>query len=1549
MSQPTYCGYCSKAKPTLLCLGCCAARYCSHTCRKRAWPKHKQLCQKVKLLEAGSSGKVTVNELKGNVLSLAPKLKNKIARLVGSKCVVQTTLNNVKTDVLWDTGAQVSLLDYKWLCQNLPGVKVKPITDLVPDLSIFSANGTAVPFRGWVEIEVQLNESATTVLVPFIVTDTTTERPILGYNVIEHLATTMDTNLPQGAFPSLKDSDVISLCALLCQARNEDVGVARTGRNNLVIRAHGAKTIRAVVRGDNCEHPINALFVPTLDEIHGLSLMETLVKIKTGKTSTVKVVVTNNTSNDIRIPKHTEIGLLQTVASVVQLPVDISDKVGDTMNASGSNQTQDDATWEPPVDLTDSGLSEEQVKVVRQLLSDERDAFSKSEDDIGDASGLKIDINLIDKTPVQQCYASIPKPLYQEVKDYLHDLLAKGWIRKSKSSYSSPVVCVRKKDQSLRLCCDYRRLNQKTLDDRHPLPRIQDALDSLGGSQWFTLLDQGKAYHQGYVSEECRHYTAFITPWGLYEWNRIPFGLSGAPGTFQRFMNECLEGLRDQFCLSYLDDILVYSKTFEDHVEHIRVVLQRLKQNGIKLKPRKCELFKHKVRYLGHLVTPDGYCMDPADTEAVRSFKEKTPGTVGEVRQILGFIGYYRRYIPDFARKAKPLYDLLQSDRQVNTSSHEGQARAKQKKVGKGGQLASSVKVAWTKTHHERLCELIDVLVKPEGQVMIYPDFDKPFVVHVDASQEGLGAILYQENGKRRLSPVAYASRTLSPAEKNYHLHSGKLEFLALKWAVAERFRDYLYYAKEFSVYSDNNPLQYIFTSRKLDATRLRWVSELADFRFKIHYKPGRQNKAADGLSRMPLDISRMMSYCTETVDPDTLKTNLCTATARSEGENVWVASLSEKVCDVEKNLSVDSKLIPFSLDELKAAQRDDADIGPVFSFLRDNKKPSQNGILKLRHDTKALLREWPKLYIDENSLLKRRSTGPNGPRVQLVLPHKFRSKVLHELHVNMGHLGVDRVLDLARARFYWPHMGTDVDYFVKSSCLCLKDKRPNQRRDAPLTPIETTFPFELVSIDFLHLERCKGGYEYILVVMDHYTRFAQAYATTNKSSKTAAEKLFNDFFPRFGYPCRLHHDQGREFENKLFKHLEKLTGIAHSRTTPYHPQGNGQVERFNRTLLGMLRTIPKEDKADWKRHLNGVVHAYNCTRSNATNFSPFYLLFGRHPRLPIDLLFQNGHSSSGGEGSHSECAKKWKSRMQEAYQIALKNAHRSASRGKKNHDSRLTSASLEPGDRVLVKNLCERGGPGKLRSFWEDHIHVVRKRINDSGVYDVCREDGKGRIRRLHRNLLLQCNSLPLEDISREPKTKHVRVRKRMEPTMPVPEESSDEEIIITQPTSKLDPKAKEFTPTNHHPVDPHHGIQPQERMEQQSGELRDEETFAKEFASSNKSDDGDGASSVHDHEDSSDHTSEYPEDSEEHSDIPIEVESSDYSIVSDEETIVGNDSITSDEFVTGDEDNGEESSADEDRRYRPQRTRRAPRILTYDKMGKPIYKPVIEIMTVP
>ena len=465
---------------------------------------------------------------------------------------------------------------------------------------------------------------------------------------------------------------------------------------------------------------------------------------------------------------------------------------------------------------------------------------------------------------------------------------------------------------------------------------------------------------------------------------------------------------------------------------------------------------------------------------------------------------------------------------------------------------------------------------------MAYPDYEISFIVHTDACKDGLGAVLYQrQDGRTRF--IAYASRSLTPAEKNYNLHVGKLEFLAMKWAVSDQFRDYLYYAPKFTVYTDNL-LTYILTSAKLNATSLHWVGELADFRFQVKYRPGKSNSDADTLSRIPLNIEDYMLTCCEGSSLEVIQTAICSAQFQSQDDFPWLTALTHSITalDADHTIPIDQQI------DLQQAQELDPVISRVAHLIKTGKRPSVRETKGESRDVKQLLFEWDKLTLGSDNVLYRK-TSTNA---QVVLPWQLHRIIFKELHEDMGHLGVERVFDLAKARFYWPHMKDDITHFVTKVCRCIKQKPPVVKQREPLKPIVTTAPFQMVSLDFLHVEASVGGYQYIIVVMDHFTRYAQAYATKDKSAKTAAERVYNDFVLRFGVPETIHHDQSGEFENKLFYNLDKLIGARHSRTTPYHPQGNGQDERFNRILLLMLRTLPERNKSRWRDHLHKVVHA---------------------------------------------------------------------------------------------------------------------------------------------------------------------------------------------------------------------------------------------------------------------------------------------------------------------------------------------------------------------
>ena len=304
------------------------------------------------------------------------------------------------------------------------------------------------------------------------------------------------------------------------------------------------------------------------------------------------------------------------------------------------------------------------------------------------------------------------------------------------------------------------------------------------------------------------------------------------------------------------------------------------------------------------------------------------------------------------------------------------------------------------------------------------------------------------------------------------------------------------------------------------------------------------------------------MQECTDETSPETLQTIVTSVQAQADGDNNWLSSFphDSTLVDVDIKLSEKQVASQFKSIDMKTAQLSDPVIRKIMKYLKSGRKPSREEMFQESPATRQLLHEWRKLKLEPDGILR----WENGQYKQLVLPKKYRCLVYKELHEEMGHLGADRTVHLARQRFYWPWMQSDIEDFIGNRCQSIKQWHPVFHTRDPLKPIVTTDPFEMVSIDFLHLEKSSGSYEYILVIVNHFTHYCQAYATRNKSARTAAENLYNEFIPRFGFPSKIHHDQGAEFENKLFHHLEELCDVIHSRTTPYHPEGNGQVKHFN-------------------------------------------------------------------------------------------------------------------------------------------------------------------------------------------------------------------------------------------------------------------------------------------------------------------------------------------------------------------------------------------------
>lgn len=1241
----------------------------------------------------------------GTGLVQSPEICGVEPRLVGSPNEADIRLDNIVCRALVDTGSVVSTMSESFYRALFRHVTLRPLTEL---LEIESASGHKLPYLGYVLVNLSIPDTKVNQECLILVVQDTRYNAqvpvILGTNILHFLVPLFQHLHGVRFLQTAGLSSAWSLafqCVLLQTKRlkRQDgrLGLVRTDlREKLVIPSNSLMVIPGKVTRSVNYRECSALTRPTVSGnlMQGLEVSPVVVTYTPGSQGSIPVQLFNSTGQDMVIEPSTVLCELQ------QVTVE--------KNPGTSVQPFDQEWMDNCFDLSRCNLKENQSENFKQFLQSWAHLFSKNDLDIGHTTAVKHRIELIDETPFKQTHRRIPPSMIAEVKQHLHQLLEAGIIRPSYSPWASNIVLVRKSNGELRMCQDYRRINNLTIPDAYSLPRIDELLDLLAGSKYFSVLDLKSGYYQVEVAEEHKERTAFtVGPLGFFEQNRLPFGLRNAPATFQRLMERCLGDLSQEICSIYIDDVVVFSSSFEEHLSRLGQVFDRLDQYGLKLNPKKCQFFRTKLKYLGYIVSEEGVQTDPDKISKVKDWPQ--PQNEDEVRKFVGFAGYYRKFVKDFSKLVKPLQDLVGSA---------------QTKKARNNSLPGP-DWHWGDEQEQAFVRLKEALTT--APVLAYPDYSLPFELKVDASRSGLGAVLYQvKDGAQHV--ISYASRGLTKAERQYPIH--KLEFLALKWSVTKKYHDYLY-GNSFKVFTDNNPLVYVLTSAKLDAVGQRWLASLADYNFSIHYRTRTSNIDADAMSRLPGLLGNKQ---VQEIDQESVKA-VCNC-VQEEG-------LVETMClshQILSGMDVESTNLP-SIN-WKEQQRSDPLINQFCQWLDLNQKPPWD---QVKGDTEAqiLHKEFSHLVLLEE-ILYRKCEIQGRDYFQLVLPRSHRKQVLKGLHNDVGHPAKDRTLSLMRERFYWPKMSMDVTQWVENCDRCLRRKSPFNTK-APLVSISSTQPMELVCIDFLTLEESKGGYGNILVVTDHYTRYAQAFPTRNQTAQTTARILFDEYFVHYGFPKSIHSDQGRNFESKLIGELCKLAGINKSRTTPYHAMGNGMVERFNRTLLDMLGTLDKSDKINWKSFLRPLVHAYNCTRHESTGFCPFFLMFGRNPRLPIDVIMGTKGSETG-VSSIPKYVENLKKRLNQAYEIASANADKARKHQKRQFDRRIRGAVVCPGDRVLVKKVAFDPGKHKLEDRWESDCYVVLQQSNpEIPVFVVQKENGLGPKRTLHRNLLLPISSLPL------------------------------------------------------------------------------------------------------------------------------------------------------------------------------------------------------------
>ncbi|KAI5753631.1 hypothetical protein M8J77_001985 [Diaphorina citri] len=1042
--------------------------------------------------------------------------------------IIHGKVNQRDCDILLDTGASKSILRRDFLVEK---------TLKNPDkYALKTATGEQARAYGEIEVDIQLGDFEWR--HTFIVADIIDEC-ILGCDfILQHRVymnfwdmTMVIENVEVPVTVGSTDS-----CNALRILINENVTLPPLSESIVWARV--------------CDLPANPKCFIVEPEFINPDVLPARTLVTVADQNVIPVRVMNTSTNKVRLKENDILGNCEPVMEVVTID-------GVTQRPSFDRVERPGLTKEL---LKDCKLEPKDRKKAAALISEFSDVFSLSDDDCGRTGLVKHRIDTGDSRPIRQPPRRLALAKQDEVQTMINNMKKQGVIEESTSPWSSPVVLVKKKDGNTRFCVDYRRLNDVTRKDSYPLPRIDDTLDTLSGAEWFSTLDLKSGYWQVELHPEDKEKTAFSVGSGLWHFNVLPFGLCNAPATFERLMDCILRGLTWKTCLVYLDDIIVIGKTFQEQLDNLRAVFIRLRNAHLKLSPKKCNLFRTEVQYLGHVVSTEGVSTDPKKIEAVKSWP--IPKDKHEVRSFLGLVSYYRRFIKGFADIARSLHRLTE----------KGKA------------------FVWTEE-----CNLSFETLKSElckAPILRYPVAGKPFVLDTDASQFAIGAVLSQVTDGIE-TPVAYFSKALSKPERNYCVT--RKELLAVVSAT-KHFHKYLY-GQRFLLRTDHAALKWLLNFKNPEGQVARWIELLQNYDFEIQHRSGKAHGNADALSRRPCNLD--CKHCT-----------------RMEDKQI--------VTDV-RLISVEPEP-GWTNDELRKEQLEDDDISPVLTWKEREEKPRWKDISDKSEVTKSYLTQWDSLIL-ESGVLKRKWESQNGrsSRLQIVLPHTRVKEVLEEFHggVTGGHLGINKTLDKLRERFYWLHMKQDVEDWIRRCSNCAGSKGPRTRSRGELQKYVVGAPFERIAMDVAGpFPETNNGNRYILVIMDYFSKWPEAFAIPNQEATTVADCLINHWVSRFGVPLELHSDQGRNFESQVFQEICSVLGIKKTRTTPLHPQSDGMVERFNRTLLEHLRKVVDDHQREWDKHIPLFLLAYRSATHNSTGQSPALIIFGKEMRLPSELRF---------------------------------------------------------------------------------------------------------------------------------------------------------------------------------------------------------------------------------------------------------------------------------------------------------------------------------------
>jgi transposase InsO family protein len=957
------------------------------------------------------------------------------------------------------------------------------------------------------------------------------------------------------------------------------------------------------------------------------------------------------------------------------------------------------------------------------------------------------------------------------LREYIADALEKGWIRPSKSPAGAPILFVPKADGSLRLCVDYRGLNRITIKNRYPLPLISELLDRFSRAKVFSKLDLRDAYHRLRIREGDEWKTAFRTRYGHFEYLVMPFGLANAPATFQAYIHNALGDLLDTVCVVYLDDILIYSDSEEEHREHVRLVLNRLRRWKLYAKLSKCEFHTKRVDFLGFVVTPHGVVMDPKRVVAIQEWPE--PESYRDIQVFLGFANFYRRFIYNYSEVARPLNDLLKGAQQYGAKS----GKRRDVKVLKK-------EWAWPETASEAFRKLRDSFTT--APVLRHFDPASPCMVITDASDAAYAGILLQPHdgsktqhkSQNHWHPVAYYSQSFHGSTRNYEVHDKEL------MAIVECFREWRHYLEgaqhAVRVVTDHNNLRYFMTTKALNGRQARWAERLAAFDFEIEYKKGSANPA-DGPSRRPdyfkgfkeetIVAARNLLLPTlqhklqaknspprgagesmEDAEQLAMEHAITSRHLKSKGhsERDLVAALHSRSVSLDSSsgsrsgaaatratpgghvtetrdaatpatfsrTAVEQSMI--SRVETAAATKAetpmpwDGDMPEALaSFVRQVQSRDPFAEARRNELTQGTALKGPTQYtVDEQDLLRR------GKVVYIPRCEPLKLEILRRNHDDptAGHYGYKRTQKVIARKYYWVDQNRDVADYVRTCDVCQRTKAKRHKPFGFLQPLpQPDGAWRHFSMDFVTdlPPIVRGGtvYDSILVIVDRFTKLARYIPTTKSlSAEGLANLITSTLVMKSGPPLSIVSDRGTVFTSEYWSTFCYLLNVTKRLSTAFHPQSDGQTERMNQELENHLRIYCSYAQDNWVDLLDTAEFAYNSKESDSIKMSPLECAYGQ-PAGPLDGV--RDRPPPKGEGRHSQSAAGHVESLRKTRERALEHYELAQQTQKKYYDRKHIDMNFEVGEQVLLrgKNVKTKRPCRKLEDKYLGPFEILERK----------------------------------------------------------------------------------------------------------------------------------------------------------------------------------------------------------------------------------------------